>query len=78
MSAQRNKNAGSKDPHRYDDIIGLSRPVSKKHRPMPLEERAAQFAPFAALTGYTEAVKETEQEYRYDEGVVYDPERGQP
>ena len=45
---------------------------------MPLEDRAAQFAPFAALTGYTEAVKETEQEYRYDEGVVYDPERGQP
>ena len=44
---------------KYDDIINLSRPVSEKHRPMPLADRAAQFAPFAALTGHGEAVKET-------------------
>ena len=33
----------------YDDIINLSRPVSKNHRPMSMRDRAAQFAPFAAL-----------------------------
>ncbi|MEG1458250.1 MAG: hypothetical protein RSJ40_02985 [Acetivibrio sp.] len=43
----------------YDDIINLVHPVSKKHPPMPRMDRAAQFAPFAALTGYEDAVKET-------------------
>ena len=43
----------------YDDIIGLPHPVSRKHPQMPREDRAAQFAPFAALTGYDAAVKET-------------------
>ena len=42
----------------YDDIIHLSRPVSSKHPPMPMEKRAAQFSPFAALTGYDDAVVE--------------------
>ena len=60
-----------KDPRRYDDIIGLSRPISAKHKPMPIQDRAAQFAPFAALTGYTEAVQETEDSFRYEEGVDY-------
>ncbi len=43
----------------YDDILHLARPQSKKHRPMPMEDRAAQFLPFAALTGYEAAVSET-------------------
>ena len=43
----------------YEDIMKLSRPVSAKHPPMPREERAAQFSPFAALTGYEEAIAET-------------------
>jgi len=43
----------------YDDIINLSRPVSKKHIPMSLEARAAQFAPFAALTGFEDVIDET-------------------
>ena len=43
---------------KYDDIINLSRPVSKKHKPMTMENRAAQFAPFAALNGYAMAVEE--------------------
>ena len=43
----------------YDDILHLARPQSKKHRPMPMEDRAAQFLPFAALTGYDAAVSET-------------------
>ena len=44
---------------KYQDILYMDRPVSKKHKPMPLENRAAQFAPFAALTGYDDAVSET-------------------
>ncbi|MBQ9766731.1 MAG: hypothetical protein IJW37_01320 [Lachnospiraceae bacterium] len=47
------------DEHRYDDIIDLPHPVSKKHPQMPLLDRAAQFAPFAALTGHDAAIKET-------------------
>ena len=43
---------------RYDDIIDLERPVSRRHSPMPMAERAAQFAPFAALTGYEEVIAE--------------------
>ncbi|MEG0805886.1 MAG: YolD-like family protein [Lachnospiraceae bacterium] len=43
----------------YDDIIQLPHPVSKKHPPMSIWDRAAQFAPFSALTGYGEAVRET-------------------
>ena len=44
---------------KYDDIIHLQRPASGKHPPMPMSDRAAQFSPFAALTGHGEAVKET-------------------
>lgn len=43
----------------YEDIIHLKRPVSKYHHPMPVEARAAQFAPFAALTGYDSAIADT-------------------
>ncbi len=48
-----------KDPHRYDDIISLPRFVSKNRRHMSNLERAAQFSPFAALTGYEDAIGET-------------------
>ena len=43
----------------YDDIIHLPRPISKTHPPMSAMDRAAQFSPFAALTGYDAAIKET-------------------
>lgn len=43
----------------YDDIINLPHHVSKNHRQMPMEMRAAQFAPFAALTGYDSVINET-------------------
>lgn len=43
---------------KYDDIINLPHHVSKKHPQMPIADRAAQFAPFAALTGYGEQIKE--------------------
>ena len=42
----------------YDDIINLKRPISK-HPKMSLYQRSAQFAPFAALTGYEGQVKES-------------------
>lgn len=44
---------------KYDDIINLPHYVSKKYPRMSLEARSAQFAPFAALTGYDEAIRET-------------------
>ena len=44
---------------RYDDIIGLPHHVSKTRTPMSMESRAAQFAPFAALTGHDTAIAET-------------------
>lgn len=47
------------DIHNYDDIYDLPHHVSPKRRQMPIIDRAAQFAPFAALTGYEDAVKET-------------------
>ena len=47
--------------HRYDDIIHLDRPVSSRHAPMSRLNRAAQFSPFAALTGYDDAIAETER-----------------
>ena len=44
---------------KYSDIIHLPHPVSEKHPRMPMQDRAAQFPPFAALTGYEEAIYET-------------------
>ena len=43
---------------RYDDIIDRPHHVSKKHPPLSADSRAAQFSPFAALTGYGDAVEE--------------------
>lgn len=42
----------------YDDIINLPHHQSKNHPHMSMHDRAAQFAPFAALTGYDDAIKE--------------------
>lgn len=43
----------------YEDIIHLPHHVSTVHPHMPVSDRAAQFAPFAALTGYGDVIKET-------------------
>ena len=48
--------------NKYDDIINLPHHVSKTHPQMSMWNRAAQFAPFAALTGYDDAIKDTAQE----------------
>ena len=44
---------------KYNEIMGLPHHVSKNRPQMPMSDRAAQFAPFAALTGYDAAIKET-------------------
>lgn len=51
----------------YSDIIGLPHHESEKHPRMPLIKRAAQFAPFAALSGYEEAIAERARQS--DEGA---------
>lgn len=46
---------------KYEDIIHLPHHVSRTHPPMSLANRAAQFSPFAALTGHGDAIRETER-----------------
>lgn len=63
------------DTHKYDDIIDLPNPTSKRHPRMSLYARAAQFSPFAALTGHEAASRETarrtdEKEILSDEVIV--------
>ncbi len=41
---------------KYDDIINMKRPKSPNHPKMPIENRAAQFSPFAALTGFDDEI----------------------
>ena len=53
MDGQNNGKSG------YDDIINLPHHVSSCHPQMSMKERAAQFSPFAALTGYGEVIRET-------------------
>lgn len=59
---------------RYEDIIHLPHHVSVSHPPMPVRDRAAQFAPFAALTGYEAAIRETarltEEKIELDESIL--------
>ena len=61
-----------KATYKYDDIINLPRPVSKKRSPMSNFDRAAQFSPFAALTGYDAVIAEsgrlTDTQIELDEG----------
>ena len=55
------------DEHRYDDLLDLPHHVSAVFPHMSMSDRAAQFAPFAALTGYHAAIDETG---RYTESFV--------
>ncbi len=57
---------------KYDEIMSLPHHVSKTRPQMPMSDRAAQFAPFAALTGYDSAIKETER--LTDERIELDEE----
>lgn len=57
----------------YDDIINMPHHVSKIREPMSLQNRSAQFAPFSALTGYDEKIREvareTSKKIELDEGI---------
>ena len=61
------------DEHKYDDIINLPHHVSARHPQMSLIDRAAQFSPFAALTGHDAAIRETQR--LTDEWVEPDEDR---
>lgn len=60
--------------NKYDDIINLPHHVSSKHPHMSLLDRAAQFSPFAALTGHDAAIKETarltDEQLELDESTI--------
>lgn len=66
----------------YADIMNLPRPEPARHKRMPAENRAAQFMPFAALTGYERAIDvtakrvseqaELEGDLFAEEGKIYD------
>ena len=47
------------ETHAYDDIINLPHHQSRKHPHMSRHQRAAQFMPFAALTGYNQVIEQT-------------------
>lgn len=49
--------------NKYDDIINMPHHISKKHPKMSIRNRSAQFAPFAALVGYNDAVEKTVSEH---------------
>ena len=57
----------------YNDIINMPHHVSKIRKPMSLQNRSAQFAPFSALTGYDEKVREvareTSKKIELDDGI---------
>ena len=55
---------------KYDDIINMTHPQSTTHAHMSIHDRAAQFAPFAALTGHGDAIKETAR--RTDQKIELD------
>lgn len=50
--------------NQYDDIINLPPPVSYRDRPMSMRDRAAQFSPFAALTGHQQALAEVTRQHQ--------------
>ena len=54
-------NANNSTNHKYDEIIGRPHHVSEMRPLMPMSDRAAQFSPFAALTGYASVIRETER-----------------
>lgn len=64
------------DSGKYDDIIGLPHHVSATRPRMSLENRAAQFTPFKALTGYDDAIDETarltDERIELAEGAIAD------
>lgn len=60
--------------NKYDEIVNLPHHVSETRPQMPMSDRAAQFAPFAALTGYDSAIREagrlTDERIELDEEAL--------
>ena len=65
------------EDHSYDDIINQPHHTSRKRKQMSLYNRAAQFAPFAALTGHGEAIRKTAEDvadsYEKEAPIPEDP-----
>jgi len=59
--------------HEYDDIINLPHHVSTRHPRMSLQARAAQFAPFSALTGYGDEINKSRQRVEKEFEKKYNP-----
>ncbi|MCR4860069.1 MAG: hypothetical protein K5910_05335 [Bacteroidales bacterium] len=59
--------------HRYDDIIDLPRPEPQRHPRMAQADRAAQFAPFAALTGFESVIEKTARQHLDEQPSMYAP-----
>ena len=55
---------------KYDDIINFPHPTSQNHPRMSLHDRAAQFSPFAALTGHHETGRLTDRRIELDESEI--------
>ncbi len=66
MTGEESARAVREAEERYGDIIDLEHPEPKNHPRMSGEARAAQFAPFAALTGYDKVVDETVEQVKED------------
>ena len=60
--------------NRYSDIIGLPHHVSPNHPKMTMMQRAAQFAPFAALVGFEDSIREGRLSQTEDDHSVIDEE----
>src|SRR5574344_710332 len=59
QTGQNNPQADSRKNWKYADLLDLPHHMSRVHPHMSMTDRAAQFSPFAALTGYEDAVRET-------------------
>ena len=68
--------------HRYDDIIDLPHPDPKRHPRMSVADRAAQFAPFAALTGFGDVIDGAASQHLANQPEMYgddgDPRVAEP
>lgn len=60
------------DTSRYQDIMNAPRHISRAHLPMPEIDRAGQFAPFAALTGYKELLDKTAKRYQNKDYLTHE------
>lgn len=58
----------------YDDIINLPHHVSTRHPQMSMQARAAQFAPFAAVTGHGDAARETALHHTVEDELEFEDE----